>query len=325
VKRILLAVLPLVLAALPALAQEYAPPPMNDPLALRLICASRQEWTNKGPSYSRATIFSVPEPGGRGERLYVGFVGDAWYSRTGHALWRGPVATCWEGLRRAPGYNPNYSAINPARYRLDRLSARPGGGMDNASMEIVLDASPPQLRHLDAKSGVVLESRPLGERIPMTEALKLVTRLRQEVRADTPALRLRGYAVDLGQENPRKDRRKVKQWLDGPKWPYLIAVCGVGDPARSELGFLPPRHYGWRFEKLLGAPAPDDAEGVFTLLLLSEYWGRGVDGDEHELGRRSQVRIGLRGMEEKVVQSDLCYSVDADDWRPCLPAAAPRP
>ncbi|MDP2848850.1 MAG: hypothetical protein Q8O35_11760 [Humidesulfovibrio sp.] len=320
--RPLLALLLLPLLALPALAQDYAPPPLDDPLALRLICTSTQEWTNDGPSYSRTTIFSVPEPDGRSERLYVGFVGDLWYVRTGHALWRGPVATRWQGLRETPGHNPSYSAKNPARYRLDRLTALPGGRMDNATMEIDLDARPPQLRLLGSGPGQpkYLDSQPLGEAVPINKALKLVTRLRQQAKADTGTLGLRAYGLDLGVENPRTDRQTPHAYTEEDKTPYLLAVCREGDPGKSALHFLPLRYGGWEFRKLLAAPAPKDADGSFVLDMFSEYEGKDSSGYVGRLGSRSNVSVSLRSLDNKRVQSQLVYDFEGDEWFPEKPA-----
>ncbi|MDP2848851.1 MAG: hypothetical protein Q8O35_11765 [Humidesulfovibrio sp.] len=325
--RPLLALLLLPLLALPALAQDYAPPPLDDPLALRLICTSTQEWTNYGPSYSRATIFSVPEPDGRTERLYVGFVGDILYSRTGHAFWRGPVATRWQGLREAREWIPKFSAKNPARYRLDRLTALPGGRMDNATMEIDLDARPPQLRLLGGGPGQpkYLDSQPLGEAVPMTETLKFVTRLRQQAKADTGTLGLRTYAVNLGKENPPVDRLNPLPFEESDKSPYLLAVCRAGDPGVHALHFLPPRYDSWIFEKLLAAPTRNDADGSFVLRIFSLYLGKDGDGDEAILGSRSDVSVGLRNMDVKLVESQLYNDPESGSWYRPKPTKKGKP
>jgi len=324
--RRLLAVLCLPLFALPALGQEFNPPRVDDPLALRLICTSAQEGTMDGPAYSFVTIFSVPEKDGRSERLYVGFVGDLGYARSGQALWRGPVATRWQGLRRAPGYDSNLTARNPARYRLDRLTALPGGRMDNATMEIVLDAVPPQLRRVAAGPGgtVVLETQPLGERVPMNDSLKVATRLWQQAKADTRALRLRAYYLSFGEEAPPAQRQKPRGYWESPKKPYLLAVCRADDPGRSALHFLPPRFAGWKFMGLLATPAPDDLDGSFVADLFSEYWGKSVEGRETTLGSRSHVRVSLGGMTVETAQSQLEYEPEGDWWVPGEPVKASK-
>ena len=56
-----------------AQTEEYA---LNDPLARRIVCTGSHEAKGFGPGYARVSIFSVPEPSGAGERLYVGFVED---------------------------------------------------------------------------------------------------------------------------------------------------------------------------------------------------------------------------------------------------------
>lgn len=302
----------------PARAQEFTPPPMNDPLVRRLLCTGNQKWTDDGPGYSRATIFSVPEADGRSERLYVGFVGDTWYSRTGHALWRGPVATRWQRLREWPGYVPRHDARNQARYRVDRLTTLPGGRMVSATMEIVLDARPPQLRLVRNGPGQpqYLDTQPLGEEVPMNEALKLVIRLRQEAKASTEVLEFRAYAVDIGVENPEQDRMKIPEFLDGPQFPYLLAVCGKHDPSQSAFHFLPLRYFGWEFEKMLSLPAKDDANGTFSALLVANYWGKDASGFEQGLGRRVRVDVNLRDVSTKTVQSQLVFDPETGSWDP---------
>lgn len=304
--------------ALPARAQEFTPPSMDAPLVRRLLCTGNQEWTNAGPGYSRTTIFSVPEPGGRSERLYVGFVGDLWYARTGHAFWRGPVATRWQGLREWPGHISRYDAPNMARYRVDRLTTLPGGRMANATMEIVLDARPPQLRRVGGGPGQpeYLDTLPLGEEVPMNEALKLVTRLRQEARASTEVLGFRAYAVDIGEENPAKDRLKLTEYGEGHKHPYLLAVCGTNAPSQSALHILPVRYQGWAFEMMLRIPAKDDANGTFSVLLISGYWGKDANGLKMGLAHRSRVDVSLRGVSTKTVQSQLVFDPETGTWDP---------
>ena len=61
--------------------EEYG---MSDPLARRIVCTGTDEAPHMlGPYYSFVSTFSVPEPGGRGERLYVGFVDDLQDGRRG--------------------------------------------------------------------------------------------------------------------------------------------------------------------------------------------------------------------------------------------------
>ena len=120
--RIILALLLLACSGFPALAQEFSPPVMGDPLVRQLICTTTPEWSNEGPAYSRATIFSVPEPDGRGERLYVGFVDDLWDRSSPARLWRGPVAARWHKLGPVPEYKANLKAKNPRSFRVARLT-----------------------------------------------------------------------------------------------------------------------------------------------------------------------------------------------------------
>ncbi len=297
---------------LPARAQDFTPPDMSDPLIGSLLCTGSQEYTIYGPGYSQASIFSLPETGG-GERLYVGLVRDLRNADSRQAFWRGPVATRWEYLREAPEYKSSYTAPNPTHYRVDRLTRLPGGRLEKAVMEIDLDSRPPRLLLLgEADQPKYMESQPLGEELVMGGALRLLTRMRQEATADTRVLGLRAFAIVLGVEG---DFAKETPWgKDSSKSPYLLAVCSKGDLSRSALHFLPQRINGWEYDKLLHMPEQGDMNGTFTAQMFSLYWGPSVYGTETVLGSRSHVRVGLRGIDIRLVDSQLHNDPETGEW-----------
>lgn len=324
IPRMLCALLLLLCVALPTQAQEFAPPPMNDPLILRLLCTGTQEWTDAGPGYSRATVFSVPEPDGQGERLYVGYVRDKRDANSRHAFWRGPVATYWEGLGPVPEHISLLNVPNPTRYRLDRLTRLPDGRLDKAVMEIDLDAQPPQLRLVGGGPGQLKyrKAEPLGEELSLNDALRLVARMRVEAKADNRVLALRGYDVVLG---AKADIGKEVPWgKDSAQHPYLMAVCRKDDPDKSALRFLPLRINGWEFDKILSLPRPGDPNGVFVARMFSLYWGPSVDGVETLLGSWSHVRVGLRGMSVQLVSDQLHEDYDQGIWFRPEPTKKPK-
>jgi hypothetical protein len=316
----LLSLLLLLCLVAPAWAQDYTPPDMSDPFVLRLLCDSTPEHTTSGPGYSRASIFSLPEEGG-GERLYVGFVRDRRNADSRQAFWRGPVATRWEYLRGVPEHKSLYTAPNPTRYRVDRLTRLPGGRLEKVVMEIDLDAQPPQLRLVNDGPGQpkYLGTQLLGEELPMSGALKLLTRMRQEATADTRVLGLRAYAIVLGRGS---DYAEIRPWgKDSSKSPYLLAVCSKDDLSRSALHFLPLRINGWEFDRLLHMPERGDVSGTFALRMFSLYWGPSAYGPETLLGSRSFVGVSLRGKEIGLISDQLQNDPETGEWtrpEPCI-------
>jgi hypothetical protein len=313
--------------ASPAQAQDYTPPDMGDPLVLRLLCDSTPEHTTSGPGYSQASIFSLHEKGG--ERLYVGFVRDLRSADSRQAFWRGPVATYWEGLRPVPEHKSLLTAPNPARYRIDRLTRLPDGRLEKAVMEIDLDAQPPQLRLVGGGAGQPkhLDSKPLGEELPMSGALKLLTRMRQQATADTRVLGLRAYGIVLGDE---KGVVAPPYWgKDSSKSPYLLAVCNKDDLPQSALHFLPQRINGWKFDSLLHMPERGDVNGTFSVRMFSLYWGPSASGPEAVLGSRSFVGVSLRGKKIRLISDQLEDDPEAGEWsrpEPCVKSTRrPKP
>jgi len=286
---------------------------MSDPLIARLLCSGSQEYTIYGPGYSQASIFSLPEEGG-GERLYLGFVRDLRQATSKQAFWRGPVATRWEYLREVPEHKSSYTAPNPARYRIDRLTRFPSGRLEKAVMEIDLDAQPPQLRLVGDRPTQpnYLKSQPLGEELTLNGALRLLTRMRQEATADTRVLGLRAYRVVLGDEDGVIDKPYWNK--DSSISPYLLTVCSKFDPRKTALHFLPQRINGWEFNKLLHMPEQGDMNGTFTAQMFSLYWGPSVNGTETVLGSRSHVRVSLSGMDIKPVASQLHNDPETGEW-----------
>lgn len=267
--------------AAPALAQWEEPFALEDPLALRLVCASNtHEAGLLGPGYAWISAFSVPEPDGQGERLYLGLVGHAWYRKTPLALWLGPVAAHWEGLRPVPEWKSLRTAKNANHYRIDRLTALPGRDLHNATMEIDLEAHPPALRLVGSGPGqpMYLETQPLGNEMSVNDALELVLRLYPQAKADTATLRLRGYRFDMGEDNPRLLGERLRGYWEATWRPYLLAVCRRDEPGQSALHFLPPRFAGWQWEGLVSAPAQDDPDGSFVVQMLSQYMGEDDQG-----------------------------------------------
>ncbi|MBI5518905.1 MAG: hypothetical protein HY916_02470 [Desulfovibrio sp.] len=178
--RILALFLLLVSLAAPALAQppQEQPFSLDDPLAIHLVSSGKFQARMLGPCEAQVSIFSVPEPNGTGERLYVGLVEDIIDRRSPAHLWRGPLAAGWALFGPVPGYKPNVTVANPARYRVPRRTVMPGGRMQMDLMEIDLTVRPAQLRRVEPsqEQARLGESQTLEE-LPMNESLRPITRL----------------------------------------------------------------------------------------------------------------------------------------------------
>jgi hypothetical protein len=183
-------------------------------------------------------------------------------------------------------------------------------------MEIDLTSNPPQLWLIGEESGRPrrLSSQPLGLDVRMTDALRLICRMRLEASSETSSLRLRAFGIDLGRSPVPADRMKVGPWQEGPNSPYLLAVCSKGELGRSGMHFLPPSTWGWTFEKVIHSPSLNDAKGAFQVQMLSRYWGKDAHGHEHELGKRFLVRVDTENMDIKSLAAQLHYDLETNSW-----------
>lgn len=292
---------------------------MSDPLARRIACTGAHEAPRMlGPYSSGVSMFSVPEPDGNGERLYVGFVDDLWDRRSKSYLWRGPVAMRWKGLRAVPERIRQFPAPNPKRYRIDRQTAMPGGRMQTSVMEINLEAQPALLLQVGGGPGQpqYLDSQPLGESLPMNDSLGMLVHLRSQQAFQTDTLRLSSYEVELG-GCPPIDWMNSREWYATPE-PHLLAMCRKNDPGQAALRFLPAHPGGWDTEKLLDSPAQGDVNGSFVLLMVAPYLAPHSQGGLMKLGSRYRVSISLRDLDISTLERGLWYDVQLESWKPGL-------
>lgn len=290
---------------------------MSDPLARRIACTGTHEAPRAlGPQYAHVSMFSVPEPDGSGHRLYVGFVTDLLDRRSESYLWRGPVAVSWKNLRSVPEYRSSNVVPNPKRYRIDRLTALPGGRMQTSVMEINLEAQPALLLQLGVGPGQpkYLNSQPLGESLPMNESLGLLIRLYRQQVFQSDTLRLSSYEVRLGICS-FVDRMNSRAWYASLE-PHLLAVCSRANADQAVLHFLPVRPDGWTMEKILAVPATSDANGSFVLQMLAPYLAPHGQGGLMRHGARYRVSISLHGMDINPLERGLEYDLTSESWEP---------
>lgn len=290
---------------------------MSDPLARRIACTGTHEAPRAlGPQHAHVSMFSVPEPDGSGERLYVGFVEDLLDSQSKSYLWRGPVAALWKGLRSVPEYRASNAVPNPKRYRIDRLAALPGGRMQTSVMEINLEAKTAFLLQLGGGPGQprYLDSQPLSESLPMNESLGLLVRLYKQQVFQTETLRLSSYEVRLGSCS-FVDRMNSRAWYSTPE-PHLLAISSKADPGQAALRFLPARPDGWTHEKLLASPAQGDVNGSFVLQMVAPYLAPHSQGGLMMLGSRYRVSISLNELDISTLERGLWHDVQMESWVP---------
>ena len=293
--------------------EEYG---MSDPLARRIVCTAAHEAPRAlGPQYAHVSMFSVPEPDGSGERLFVGFVADLLDSRSGWDLWRGPVAMRWKNLRSVPEFRSSNVVPNPKRYRIDRLTALPGDRMQTSVMEINLEAQSALLLQVGGGPGQpkYLDSQPLEE-LPMNDSLELLVRLYKQQVIQTDTLCLRSYEVRLG-SCAFIDRMNSRAWYATLE-PHLLAISSKADPGQAMLHFLPVRPDGWTMEKVLAQPAQNNANGTFVLRMLAPYLAPHGQGGLMRHGARYRVSISLHDMDINPLERGLEYDLTSESWEP---------
>ncbi|GAB6126625.1 hypothetical protein [Humidesulfovibrio idahonensis] len=315
-RRILL--LCLLLSSLTATAQaewERKPPfALDDPLARRIVCTGSHEVHMLGPYRAWVSIFSVPEPSGTGERLYVGFVEDLWDSRSPSQLWSGPVAAGWRNLRPVPGHKSSTAAPNPKRYRVDRVTTLHGVGVKTDTMEIDLETNPAQLRREGTDQQRYLDAQPLGESLFMNDSLKLIVRLAAQHTVQRDGLMVKSYKVFQGDDHlPAKASGATYPWNVSMNT-HILTVCDMSEPNRAAVYFLPMRPFGWEFEKLLEAPRQDDVEASFVTQMTAQYAYPNDNGELIFLASRHRVSVGLRGLSITTMERGLEYNSRNESW-----------
>jgi hypothetical protein len=286
---------------------------LDDPLARRIACTGTLEDQLLGPKGATVSIFSVPEPDGSGERLFVGLVDEPTDRGARVRLWRGPVAVRWKKLGPMPGYKPDITKPNPARYQVNRLSVVPGRGVRPSTMEIDLECSPPMLWLLDGRFQRIA-SQPLGESLKMNRSLWLLARLSGQRIFTDGSLTLRAYEVYEGSMDPEQIGPGVVSPWDVNASTCLLAVCKDGDPNLASLYFLPKRPFGWKIEKLLAKPSSREGKGRFVLQIIGQYGSPDETGELAFVASRHRAAIGLDGLSLSTMDTGLVYNSMNETW-----------
>jgi hypothetical protein len=301
--------------AAPALAQWEGPFTLEDPLARRIVSTCSHDAKMLGPYDAQVSIFSVPEPDGSGNRLYVGFVDDIYDRQSPARLWRGPAAVWWQKLRPVPEYTRRLSSPNPARYRIERLGDLTHSGRQTSVMEIDLEAKPAQLRLVGGgpDQPKYLDSQPLEE-LPMNDSLRLITRLSDHRSFSGNTQRLHSYKLYQGHAvTPVKRPPVVEPW-DSPMDTHLLAVSLTDNPAKHHVFFLPMRPFGWEVEKHLSTPGWSKTWGNFVLQMVASYLVPNEIGELTALGSRHRVSVGFSGLFITTMEMGLVYDGGNEQW-----------
>jgi len=266
-----------------------------------------------GPYEAQVSIFSVPEPNGSGERLYVGLVEDIIDRRSPAHLWKGPLAAGWALFGPVPGYKPNVTVANPARYRVQRRTVIPGGRMQVDLMEIDLTVRPAQLRRVEPtqEHAQLGESQPLEE-LPMNESLRLITRLDAQKTFRLPGMTLRSYEMVQGEIDPPKKRPVILKPWDVLLESHLLVISSSAAPAKEAVYFLPMRPSGWRARQLLPGTIAGKPNDRFALEMFADYLVPGNHGELVQRSARHLVTVGLDGMSITTLDTGYVYDVGSE-------------
>lgn len=315
--RILAICLLLASLAHPALAQPPQEQPFTlvDPLAIHIVSVGTLEARMLGPYEAQVSIFSVPEPNGIGERLYVGLVEDIIDRRSPAHLWKGPVAASWAKLGSVPGYKPDVTAPNPARYRVQRRTTIPGGRVQVDLMEIDLTVRPAQLRRVEpAQVQTRLgESQPLDE-VPMNESLRLITRLDRQKTFRLGGLTVRSCEMVQGDIAPPAKRPVVLKPWDIVLESHLLAVSSLESTAREAVYFLPMRPSGWKVRQQLPSTASGKRKDLIALEMFADYLVPDNQGELVQRSARHVVSVSVDGLSVTTEETGYIYDVAAERW-----------
>ena len=224
------------------------------------------------------------------------------------------MAAGWRNLRPVPGHKSSIAVRNPKRYRVDRLTTLPGGGVKTDTMEIDLETNPAQLRREGTDQQRYLDAQPLGESLFMNDSLKLIVRLAAQHTVQRGGLTVNSYKVFQGDDH-------LSAKTSGATYPWnvsmnthILTVCDMSEPNRAAVYFLPMRPFGWEFEKLLEAPRQGDVEGSFVTQMTAQYAYPNDNGELIFLASRHRVSVGLRGLSITTMERGLEYNSRNESW-----------
>lgn len=238
-------------------------------------------------------------------RLYVGYVQDPEAMGKTQAFYKGPLADGWESPRLPPGVEDMRMVKRPLRYLIDRTNRGPDGRMQNATVEIDMEAKPPVLRTIAYQPGespreVLVPLEPL----PLTPSARLLIRSFPGKVAQTNALSMQPLSVKA------EGTYKHGSELVAPNpWNPEFFVMTTRDGSRCVIQALPKAGFWW-LEKVLALPAQDDAKGTFLVEMMEDYLPPEAPSPLHEQHRRVHVCVGLDHISSKVIEDGLLFDFE---------------
>jgi len=308
--------------ATPALAQWTPPFVMDDPEARRIAAGATQEAKILGPYCAMVTIFSTRETGGW--RLYVGLVDDIYDRNSRVRMWRGPRAGTWSGLSPVPGYVPQVSAPNPARYRVTRGVQFADGRRYTSLMEIDLESNPPRVHLVGGATSVpdIPDFSPLEEITPLSESMRMLPRLTKAKYFVRGGMRLSAYDILLGDIDPGPKRPPETQEWQSTMSSFLLLVSPETRPEKAVAYFLPMRADGWQLRRQL--PASPRYHDRFILEMFAGYLYPGEQGGLVRYYSRNRVTAGMDGMSVTTLDTGYLYEVGSERFEKDRSAATPK-
>jgi hypothetical protein len=299
----------------PAQAQQEQPFTLSDPLAVHIVSVGTLEARMLGPYEAQVSIFSVPEPSGNGERLYVGLVEDIIDRRSPAHMWKGPVASGWAMLGPVPGYAPDVTVANPSRYRIQRRTVLPGGRLQVDLMEIDLSVRPAKLHSVEpAQAQTRGQGQQSLDELAMNESLRLLTRLDAQKVFRFQGMTLRSYEMLQGDSNPPQKRPVLLNPWDVRLESHLLAVSSPGTQGKETVYFLPMRPSGWKVRQLLAEGVSGKGKDRFQLEMFADYLVPNDGGGLVQRSARHLVSVGLSGITVTTLETGYLYDVATERW-----------
>jgi hypothetical protein len=289
------------LMATPAWA-EY--PRVDDDLAVRVFCFAEMKGFWGGYGKYSVRLFVVPEIGG--SRLLAAYVENESLPDSAYRLLRGPVATRWGNFRPAPGYPKDRGPNDTCRYWADRLTAKPGGRMHNATVELDLGADPPVARSLDGFGGEKVEPLAL---VPPSDTAKMVSRSYVIARRETRAMSFRVLEANMGDGGVMFPRAR-----DLPRSPLLAALAQKGEGGRRVVRVLEARQW-WSAVRILSAPAEDDPDGAFVFEAMSVDLNPDAKDPDERRADLYRYEVTLDKVTATLVSTGWKLDVEEDVWK----------
>lgn len=289
-------------------AQAAEPPFDWDELGRTILCLGKHKVMDDRITSNVVSIFSAPERDATGAarmRLYVGYVQDPDSVGKAQGFYKGPLAEGWESPRLPPGVENIRGVKRPLRYWISRIDRGSTDRMQNATVEIDLEAKPPVLRTLARQPGepprevlVPLDPQPL------TPSARLLIRSSVTAVAQTKALFLREIFVKA--EGTYKHGPEL---VTPNPWNPAFFVVATRDGSRCVIQALPKAGF-WGLEKVLALPDADDPNGSFLVEMMEDYLPPHPDGPNDLYHRRVYVRVGLDHISPKVIEDGLLFNFE---------------